>query len=1659
MLRMVTRCGFLASLLAVTAWARQSQVPESDVTSKLHRRAPFPVPLKVCCVGDSITSGIGSTGDNEGDAWRRYLYDLITQGGTSSTFVGKQTGQYSAPGGGVASVSSPNFPQPDNEAAGGYRINQIIGLLQQDGTIAAEQPNLVVIHAGTNDNVLQFVYQDEAQPNTQNCVDFTCIGNAHASETWADAPNRLGNLIDYVLCNNPNAVVLVSVLIQNYINATQGNLFKAAVPEVVASRYEKGFKVRLVDLSSIYPSDDNELHPTNPGYQDMANRIYAAMLDIPSSWWTASNTKAKRADSGPVETCDRNSISFTAAVGGANVAAGWHVSGDPGAGPSTPATSGQASSKQWVPQWGNDGDIAIGTGYPGSGVRLADLDGDGLADYIWVNTRDASFRAWLNGGKDAWFAIDNANEILWGTGEPDYVEFVDLTGDKRAEYVLVQNGAFRVFVNGGKDGDSWSFKESTLAGQQLTNAFGSGGLGLHYFGDLNGDKLADLAILRSSGVVDFYIQQGTIGTDSFSWSPCLNHAELTGSMNLVDIDGDGRADYVSMADNGSLSGWLNTPGGSCDITRVPISGRGADSLAFTYGVPASQVRLADLTGDGKADYVTVTDDTGQLNLYPNNGYFSTQDSGARTGGIGGYGAAVRLADINADGKDDYLSVDDVTGVLAYLNEGQQGNSWSFAEQNNGAVIALGYSGASRSEIQFVDLDANGYADFVMINASTGALHTYLNFGPTDKGYNFEIIPAEIAIGVGGIGAGVRLADMTGSGRADYIYLDESGAARIWVNNGNGSDFADLSAWVVLNNGYDAAIGVGAQRQDVHFHDVDGDGLADYIWVHPDDGSVSVWYNDGPLNSALGWISGGTIQPAMGVAGQNIRFARIGDSAVKLGREEQADNAAQSRRSQLSLGQKHRTMLRPILDASQLRAQPATHLDAADRVLVRAVAHAQARDAQVAKAETAMLPQGPTLGSAPTNASHAKASIAPWPVVLQSAAVPSAQRADCSTDKYSCNGDDCRVCYGSDCKQCNGSDCETCTGSSCNGCNGSDCTMCTGSGCTSACQGGNCPGATAPTTGSSPTTVTAAPTVWDNGGSAFKDHPATAAPSTGCAVTSRQSTTITEAFPQTTEYNTIPAGPYCACAGDVVAGVDSSTDRAGTVFLYCATGITTFASTNAQATATATASPGSADNPDWAHVSCSYGSLTDRYNNRTQMWDDAGASAAWDAVVLAWKESNQAMYPSFADFVTDWFDAGDQGCTILGFGGCASYMGCSDSTSPAAWLIVNSIATVFNILNSLFGDVRTLDGALAVDLGAFTDKFSIDEKYIEDTMQQQQALRKKYNTALLVLSIIINFTFATALKTIGNLGKGLQSNLLSSTGSTLYGEISNAFSFHELSLETENILYTQNTVDLYGGFVVSEWTDTIQNVTTGLFNNPDSLGALMNYGAYFTSSNESLSANDQTNAMTAALFANLLPVVWQGSPALGEPLIITAGTSACDRYLFEGFASTDGIFHGVSDEGTGRNLKWIIDSADLAMDTCFTHNGVAFYLLWLYVAFEDNYIVHFGIPPGPPSQLNGTAGYFGGLDIDQVTANAVNSWQANNQTNDFSNLVPTSILQDVFAIGTADIANAPGLVQLPICQLNDVAGQLYASSHNDQNSTSWPCQTGLSGKGMISFNTR
>lgn len=318
----------------------------------------------------------------------------------------------------------------------------------------------------------------------------------------------------------------------------------------------KGYKVRVVDMSMIGGNElSDALHPTATGYVDMANRWFSAISGVPDSWWSASSSSSSQPASGAsLETCARGQVSFSPAIDGDLVALGFHVANDPPAPLSTPESKGNTFS----PGWGDDGIVAIGTSLSGSGVLFADIDGDGRPDYIWANstadsTADSaasgSIRAWLNKGQDKWAAVNNGDEIAFGRPKTSYVELADLTGDKKAEYVLVADGLFKIWLNGGPNGQIWDWSELDLAAKQLNDMFG-GTVPFHFFADMTGDGRADLIVYNSNGVLDIYLNQGMTSDGGFGWTPCKNIGIATGTLSFVDIDGDGES-YRSAADSPS----------------------------------------------------------------------------------------------------------------------------------------------------------------------------------------------------------------------------------------------------------------------------------------------------------------------------------------------------------------------------------------------------------------------------------------------------------------------------------------------------------------------------------------------------------------------------------------------------------------------------------------------------------------------------------------------------------------------------------------------------------------------------------------------------------------------------------------------------------------------------------------------------------------------------------------------------------------------------------------------------------------------------------------------------------------------------------------------------------------------------------------------------
>ncbi len=98
-------------------------------------------------------------------------------------------------------------------------------------------------------------------------------------------------------------------------------------------------------------------------------------------------------------------------------------------------------------------------------------------------------------------------------------------------------------------------------------------------------------------------------------------------------------------------------------------------------------------------------------------------------------------------------------------------------------------GAARDNIRFADIDGDGRADYLAVDPDTG--RTWWNRNPIsrDTGPNAAspIWDGQVLIagGVDGPGTQLRYADLNGDGRAEYIMINkDTSAARVYFNGCN-----------------------------------------------------------------------------------------------------------------------------------------------------------------------------------------------------------------------------------------------------------------------------------------------------------------------------------------------------------------------------------------------------------------------------------------------------------------------------------------------------------------------------------------------------------------------------------------------------------------------------------------------------------------------------------------------------------------------------------------------------------------------------------------------------------------------------------------------------------------------------------------------------------
>jgi lysophospholipase L1-like esterase len=215
-----------------------------------YQPCPASGPCKIMPFGDSITQGYNVNG-----GYRAPLFHLALAASRNITFVGSAN-DYSVP-----SVDGMTFPK-NHEGHGGYTIEGNNGIAQFVGTsIPNYKPNIITLMIGTND--------------------------INGNNNVADAPNRLGKLLDAIFTRDANVLVILAQIVPTKTDGTNNTIktYNAAMPNLVSTRASQGRHILLVDMYGAFTKDTNykntllgdNLHPNQAGYNLMADVWFKAL--------------------------------------------------------------------------------------------------------------------------------------------------------------------------------------------------------------------------------------------------------------------------------------------------------------------------------------------------------------------------------------------------------------------------------------------------------------------------------------------------------------------------------------------------------------------------------------------------------------------------------------------------------------------------------------------------------------------------------------------------------------------------------------------------------------------------------------------------------------------------------------------------------------------------------------------------------------------------------------------------------------------------------------------------------------------------------------------------------------------------------------------------------------------------------------------------------------------------------------------------------------------------------------------------------------------------------------------------------------------------------------------------------------------------------------
>lgn len=264
------------------------------------------------------------------------------------------------------------------------------------------------------------------------------------------------------------------------------------------------------------------------------------------------------------------------------------------------------------------------------------------------------------------------------------------------------------------------------------------------------------------------------------------------SIALGDLDGSGTLDLAAAGNQGTLWSFLGTGTGQFNAHNTN-----------NLGGPASLLRLADLNSDGRGDFLV-----SNIGLRQVHTFLAASDGGfgmASVRAVANLGGAFAVADLNrSGGLDVAAALDGTNGWSVLLGDGSGGLAAGQGVPNSRALSSL-VSG---------DFNGDGTVDLATIATGESSVYVYYNRDNSSQTYMRQEYP----LATGQYAYGITSGDFDCDGRLD-LAIGTTGNNRIALLFGNGQGgFPAL-----------ASLSTAAEPRELVAGDIDGDGATDIVF--------------------------------------------------------------------------------------------------------------------------------------------------------------------------------------------------------------------------------------------------------------------------------------------------------------------------------------------------------------------------------------------------------------------------------------------------------------------------------------------------------------------------------------------------------------------------------------------------------------------------------------------------------------------------------------------------------------------------------------------------------------------------------------------------------------------------------------------------------------